>query len=267
MSKSTLVIGDTHVEANDNLDRFDVLGNFIVDKQPDHIVQIGDFLSLDSLSAWDLNKRAKMEGRRFSEELKNGKRAVFKMMEPLRQLRAEQKKKKKKLYSPRMIAILGNHEDRWYRYLDTHPELIDVVDIYKSIGFNHFGWEQVAYRDYAYIEGIAFTHIPMNGTNQPISGMSMMTTASRTHTNPVVFGHTHRFAIATDTRHGEDSTQILSVNVGCYFEDVPEYAKGSIASKDWWRGLIVLDHYDKNKIDVHTYSMESLKRRYKNCQI
>lgn len=260
--RTTLCIGDSHVEANEDLRRFDVLGELIADKQPDTIINMGDFLSLDSLSAWDMNKRAKMEGRRFAEELESGREAVSKMMGPVAHLRREQRNRKKKVYNPKMITLLGNHEDRWYRYLDTHPELIDVVDIFKAVGFEHYGWESIAYREYAYVNGVAFTHIPMNGINQPISGQSIMNTAARTHDQSVVFGHTHRFAVSSDTRHGEQAQQIIALNVGCYFEGVPDYAKGSSASKDWWRGVVMLDHYEEGLFDIRAYRMENLFREY-----
>jgi len=264
LNKTTLVIGDAHVESHDNLDRFEALGELIVDTLPDTIVQIGDFLSLDSLSAWDLNKRAKMEGRRLSEELKNGREAVERMMRPLARLRANQREMKKKIYNPRKIAILGNHEDRLYRYLDTHPELIDVVDPFRSIGFERYGWERVDYRDYIYVEGVAFTHTPMNGMNRPISGNNIMSMAAKGHTTSVIFGHTHKFQIGTDTRHGNGARQTMAINCGCYFEGVPEYARGSSASKDWWRGILILEHdeFENGIFGIKAIRMEQLMGRY-----
>jgi predicted phosphodiesterase len=259
---TTLIIGDSHVEANESLRRFEALGNYIADVQPDNIVQIGDFLSLDSLSAWDLNKRAKMEGRRFSAELKAGKKAVELLMRPIVDLNKSFRANKRKQYKPRLISLLGNHEDRWFRYLDTHPELIDVVDIYAACGFKKFGWEKVDYRKYAHIEGVCFTHVPMNGVNQPISGVRMMQIAAKDHETSVVFGHSHRLAIETNIRHGENSQQIMALNVGCFFEGMPEYADGSLKSKDWWRGVVTLEHYGENKFDVRTYNLERLLEEY-----
>ena len=262
MNKTTLVIGDSHVEANEDLRRFDALGNFIVDKLPDNIVQIGDFLSLDSLSNWDLNKRAKMEGRRFSAELKAGRKAVDKIMKPMDKLQESQRKNRKKIYTPNLISFMGNHEDRWYRYLDTHPELIDVVDVYKAVGFEKYGWRKVNYREYLELEGVFFTHVPMNGVNKPISGLTVMRQAAQSHAKSVVFGHIHRLAMETNTRHGDEGHQIMAVNVGCFFEGIPEYAKGSITSKDWWKGLVMLEHYAPGKFDIQTYNLERLLEVY-----
>lgn len=51
-----VVLGDSHVEPNQCLNRFSALGRYLLHKKPTHIISIGDFLSLDSLSAWDQDK-------------------------------------------------------------------------------------------------------------------------------------------------------------------------------------------------------------------
>jgi len=262
MTETTLIIGDAHVEAGENLKRFINLGHYIVDTQPDNIVIIGDFVSLDSLSAWDLNKRSRMEGRRFNEELKFGCLALQCIMNPMIDFRVKQQNQKKKMYFPNMYVLEGNHEDRWNRYLETKPELIDTVDIYKSMWFHKYGWKVIPYKEYLYIRGVGFTHVPMGGDNNPIRGASYMQNACRDHDESVVFGHTHRLAIATNARHGQDANQVISVNVGCFFDGVPNYAKGSKSSHDWWRGLVMLHHYKDGKFDVSTYSLDRLYEEY-----
>ena len=258
----TLVIGDCHVEADDDLRRFKALGLFIKDVQPENIIQIGDFISIDSLSAWDKNKRLKMEGRRFQVELDHARDAVDLIMGPMVRENFRRAKINKKKYKPRMIALDGNHEDRFYRYLDSNPELVGVVDMDESLGWSAYGWERVPYRQYANIDGVDFTHAPMNGMNQPLGGVYIAHRAALAHVRPVVFGHTHRFLMGSYTAHGEHARQVQTVNVGCFFEGIPDYAKGSIASLDWWRGLIILDHYGDAKFDVSSYRMEQLLEDY-----
>ena len=53
---TTLVIPDAHDGPEYNKDRFEALGNFIVENKPDNIVQIGDFMNLDSINFFDNNK-------------------------------------------------------------------------------------------------------------------------------------------------------------------------------------------------------------------
>lgn len=260
-SKTTLVVGDPHVGDNDNLRRFDILGQYIVDTQPDNIVIMGDFLDLDSLSDYDKNKRAKMEGRRFRKELDTGREAMDRMMSALSKYQKHQRKNKKKVYSPRKIYLIGNHEDRWERYSDTHAEMKDVVDIYEEIGLYKYKWEVVPYRKYYYISGIGFTHVPMNGLNKPVGGVTALRKATLEHDSSVVYGHSHQFGIETFTRRGSDN-QVMAINVGCYFEGIPSYADGSLLSEDWWRGLVVLHHVEEGKVDVSTISLETLLATY-----
>lgn len=260
--KTTLVIGDAHVEANEDLSRFTAVGNLIAKEQFDNVIQIGDFLSLDSLSAWDLNKRAKMEGRRFSEELIAGRGAVDRIMAPIIEVQDKQRMSKKRVYNPKLYACIGNHEDRWDRYLETKPELLNVIDPYESIGFGEYGWKKVPYRDYVYIEGVGFTHAPMNGNNMPASGTSMINNACKDHDTSVVYGHTHYIAIKTHTRHGKACDMVTALNVGCFFDGVPDYALGSITSKNWWSGVFILEHYGGGLFDFRSYKLERLMEDY-----
>lgn len=258
----TLVIGDAHVEAGEDLARFRALGNYIRELQPDNIVQIGDFITLDSLSAWDKNKRLKMEGRRFQEELDHARDALALMMAPIDYDNARKAKNKKQQYKPRMVITSGNHEDRFYRYLDSNPELVGVVDLARDIGFDEWGWETIPYRQYAEIGGVSFTHAPMNGMNQPLGGVYIAHRAALAHVRSVVFGHTHRLLVGSYTAHGEHAQQVQTVNVGCFFEGIPDYAKGSQSSIDWWRGVVILDHYGENQIDMSTYRLDALMGDY-----
>src|SRR6185369_3275942 len=82
--KTTLVVPDAHVSPNQDLARFASLGNLITDKKPDNIILMGDFATLDSLSAWDLGKAGKMEGKRYSEDCKAAIQAIDLMLSPLR---------------------------------------------------------------------------------------------------------------------------------------------------------------------------------------
>ena len=76
MRERTIVVGDPHTEPGDDLRRFKALSNFLVAQQPDNIVFIGDYLTLDSLSGYDKNKPGKIENRRLNTELSVGKAGI-----------------------------------------------------------------------------------------------------------------------------------------------------------------------------------------------
>ena len=55
--KKHLVIGDTQVKPGISLSYLTWIGKYIVDKQPDVIVMIGDFADMPSLSSYDVGKK------------------------------------------------------------------------------------------------------------------------------------------------------------------------------------------------------------------
>lgn len=61
MNKTILVIPDAHASPKHNNSRFDILGKFILDRQPDIIVNIGDFADMEALCSYDKGK-ASFEG-------------------------------------------------------------------------------------------------------------------------------------------------------------------------------------------------------------
>ena len=135
--ETTLVIGDAHSEPGHHDKRFQALGNFIVDNKPDNIVQIGDFLSLDSINFFDNNNPLIKEGRRLKDDIDKGVKSYIAMMQPIYDLWDKQTRWKTKKYSPNLYWLLGNHEVRTYRYTQDKPELFlrkTLWDVRKMVG-------------------------------------------------------------------------------------------------------------------------------------
>lgn len=254
-----LVIGDCHIDEHQPLDRFSYLGNLIATEQPEYVVFIGDVLTLHCFSAWDKDKRKKMEGVRRSNEIDAANTALDLMFEPIKALQKTQRKARKKAYQPKLIYIEGNHENREERYLDYYPELIGTVDYKKDLDLKGRGFVFVPYKDYYFIDGVGFTHIPMTKAGKGISSAQYMQQSLHLHAHSVVFGHTHELRTQGEHRHGAAHFN-QSLNCGCFFEHVDDYAKG--AKTDYWRGVIMLDIYDTNRFDFRTISMCSLRRNY-----
>lgn len=105
-----LVIGDAHVEQDQDLRRFDVLGKFIVEQRPEAIVSIGDFMEMACLSAWDADKRLKMEGLRYQKEIEAGNQALDLIDDKINAYNERQSENKKRQYNPQKVYVEGNHE-------------------------------------------------------------------------------------------------------------------------------------------------------------
>ena len=258
MTRNILVVGDCHVEETQDLSRFELLGKLIVQEKPEDIVLIGDFLTLNCLSAWDKDKRKKMEGKRYVSEIAAGNKALDLMMADMLKLQKKQRKNKEKQYKPNLIFIEGNHEDRLTRYLDYDPTFEGAIGVRKDLKLDERGFEWVDYRDYKYINDIGFTHIPHN-TVAPIAGKYHIHRATDCTVKSVVYGHTHK--LETANKHVEGMEHLQQVmSVGCFFQEHEEYVKGR--RTDYWKGVVLLRSYKPNRFDFETYSLGRMRRTY-----
>lgn len=248
----TLVIGDAHVDPNQNswhgLRRFRALGRYIKVLQPSRIVVIGDFVTCDSLSHWDKDKRRKIEGRRFERDVDSAVSALSVT----------------KKFSGRVFDGLdkvyceGNHENWVSQYVDRNPEMEGILSVKRDVA-EKFGFKWVPYKsDWTY-RGVSFTHVPINEAGKPIGGKNAAAKALDIYHNSVVWGHSHKLDIACVARHNSPHLN-QAINVGCFFEHVDDYAKGSVTS--YWRGLVTLNHYSHNRVDINTLSLKHLLEVY-----
>ena len=258
MNRDILVIGDCHVEETQDLSRFSLLSKHIVATKPDDIVIIGDFLTLNALSAWDRDKRKKMEGKRYQKEIEAGNKALDLLMADMLKLQKKQRKNKEKQYKPNLIFIEGNHEDRLTRYLDYDPTFEGAIGVEKDLRLKERGWKWVDYRDYHYINEIGFTHIPHN-TVSPIAGKYHIHRATDCTVKSVVYGHTHKLETACKHVEGMDHLQQV-LSVGCFFQEHEEYVKGRVTH--YWKGVVTLHSYKPNRFDIDTMSLGAMRRKY-----
>lgn len=244
-SDYTLVVGDAHVAPDQNLRRFKWANTMLKTWDLKRIVLIGDFLTLDCFSEWDKDKRRKMEGRRYQKEIDHGRWALELLLAGVDTSKVP------------VIFTEGNHEERAKRYLDGHPELEGTVDVEQDLFGPICPVTYVPYKqDWTY-KGVSFTHVPIQETGKPIAGKYASKKALGLYHNSCVFGHTHKLDLACEHRHNSLHLN-QAVNVGCFFEHVDEYAVGS--STSYWRGLVLLDHYSFNRVDVATVSLGRLKQ-------
>lgn len=254
-----LVVGDCHISEDDDLSRFDLLGELILDQAPTHIVMMGDFVTLNCLSAWDMNKRAVMEGKRYKLEIDQAQAALQRMLSPIDLYNVTRREQKKAQYNPEMVYIMGNHEDRLDRYLEQDPTFAEWVDIKKDLKLEAWGFKKVVpYRAWCEINGIWFTHIPYNEV-RPITGAYHIHKAAMTTVNSIVYGHTHKLELLNRHVQGmEHLQQILCA--GCFFEKHEPYVDGRVTH--YWKGVLLLNNYKPGRFDLDTWSLGRMRRTY-----
>ena len=263
----TLVIPDTHDDPEVDKRRYDAIGNFIIEQQPEHVVQIGDFMSLDSISFHNHGRPLIQEGRRLSHDLESGKIAYQRLMAPLYDEWGKARSKKKRKYKPHLVWVHGNHEDRVRRYVELQPVLDGMFKGPDLVGAVEDGWEFVDYKDYTNIHGTSFTHAPLQPrTGKPLGGQYVAARAAALAQSTIVFGHTHMRNIMAVARIDPNSPtggrRVEGITVGCLLDHWPEYMAHNTSACDWWEGLTVLHHYEEGKVDPLFISKEVLFKEW-----
>lgn len=254
----TLAFACAHVAPGQDLSRFYDLGRLILKRKPDNIISLGDFVTVDSLTHWDQNKRLVLEGRRYNEDIETGWVALHGIFSGLQDMRDRQREQKKAMYTPRIIWMLGNHEDRVRRYVEMHPEMQGYLDVQRDLNLESridLDVETVPYKEFADIEGVKFTHAVINEANQPIAGKYAVKNAADRIGSSLIFGHTHRFETMSVQRHGAGMIQVASI--GTFSEEIPSYAQGGL--NHYWQGCVLVHHVGYGKFDLETYSIERLR--------
>jgi len=254
--KTICVIGDTQVKPGQNLDHLEHVGRYIADKRPDIIVQIGDWWDMPSLSSYDKGK-ASFEGRRVKEDIEVGHEGMRRMMEPIKKLQQSQRYFKKKVYSPRMVMTLGNHDERLDRAANDNPELVGFIGT-KELNIEQYGWEVYEFLKPVNIEGINFVHYlanPMSGRPYSGSASGMLKTVGASF----VMGHKQVLDIAIRTTL-EGKNQIGIIN-GRTYPHREEY-KGWQGGNDTFAGITMLYEVKDGFALPSFISLDFLKERY-----
>jgi hypothetical protein len=252
-----LVIPDPHANPAHHNKRFDYLGKFIMDERPDIIVCLGDMADMPSLCTYEQGKKAH-EGQRYQEDLKHTHDAVRRLLKPMKNHNRIQAEVKKKGYKPRLVMLLGNHENRIDRAVESQAILEGTMST-ADLGYEKFGWEVVPFLDIIEIDRIAYSHYFASGVMaRPISGEN----PARAHINKMhvscTAGHSHLrdFSCAVNA-FGETINCLVA---GCYVEAHHDYA--GPANKLWWRGIVMKRNVCNGDYDPEFISLKSLKEKY-----
>jgi hypothetical protein len=246
--KTHILIPDLQVRSDIDYSHLEHIGNYIVDCQPDVIVQIGDWADLPSLSSYDVG-HATAEGKRFVDDIKSVRHSVDLLERPIRKYNARRRNK----YQPRKVICLGNHEQRLLRHVNEHPHLIGLMTM-DMFGFEQAGWEVHPFLKIVNIDGCEYTHYVQSGGKKE----NAITTAAgllRKRHNSISVGHTQKLDIAIHA-----ATHQIGLISGCAYTHHETYAgeQGDCSKRGIWRkNEMVRGVYDPMYI-----SLGYLKRRW-----
>ena len=138
MSKH-IYIPDVQFRPGDSTEFLKAIGNYIVDKKPEVVINGGDFADMPSLSSYDVGKK-NFEGRRYRSDVEATHHAMEVLLSPIKEFNARAKKGHRERYNPRMVLTLGNHEDRISRAVNNDAKLDGTIGL-QDLKYAEFGWE------------------------------------------------------------------------------------------------------------------------------
>ena len=252
--RTHMVIPDVQAKPGNDFEFLRHVGQYMVDKKPDVVVCIGDFADMPSLSSYDKGKKS-FEGRRYLEDIKASQDAMETLLEPLSEYNRRARKNKDKLYNPRRILTLGNHEYRINRAVELQPELEGVLTI-DALGYVGFGWEVHPFLEVVHVDGVAYSHYFTSGVlGRPVTSARALLTKKH---QSCVMGHVQTMDIATDYR--ADGTPILGLFAGCCYEHNEDYLGPQ--GNAHFRGIHMLYEVDNGSFYHHAVTLKYLRQKY-----
>jgi hypothetical protein len=247
-----LVIPDCQVKYGEDYTYLTRIGQYIVEKKPDVIVNLGDFVDMESLSSYDVGKKS-FEGKRYIKDVEAAKEAMQCLMSPLREFNQRAKKNKEKQYKPRLVLCLGNHEQRIQRAVENDPKLEGLIK-YEDLPYGD--WEVHDFLKPVFIDGIAYSHyFPTGVMGRPATTASAM--VSKLHMSCIA-GHQQGKQVAYGKR--PDGSTITCIIAGSCYEHNEGYLDHQ--TNHHFRGLVVLHEVKNGCFDEMFVSLDYLKGKY-----
>jgi hypothetical protein len=249
-----LVIPDCQIKEGVPLEHLTWAGKAIVDYKPDVVVNIGDFADMPSLSTHDVKGSKYFEGKRYTKDVAVVKDAMQMLLAPLKEMQSKQKKNKEKVYKPRMVMLMGNHENRIDRAINNNPTLEGLIST-KDLGYEK-DWEVHEFLHPVFINGVGFNHYwPVGAMGRPASTASAI--ISKLHMSCIA-GHQQGKQVAYGKR--ADGQSICAIIAGSYYLHDESYMDK--LSNKHWRGLVMLNEVNDGHFDEMFLSIEYLERKY-----
>lgn len=253
MSKH-LIIPDCQVKFGEDFTFLEHIGKYIVDKKPDVIVHLGDFVDMESLSSYDNGTRS-FEGRRYVKDIKAARVAMDTLLAPIRAYNHKARQNKEKQYKPRFVLTLGNHEQRIMRAVNSDPKLEGLIK-YEDLPYED--WEVHDFLKPVFIDGVAYCHyFPTGVLGRPASTASAL--VSKMHMSCIA-GHQQGKQVAYGKR--PDGSTITGIIAGSCYEHNEGYLDHQ--SNNHFRGLVVLHEVNNGMFDEMFVSLKYLRKKYES---
>lgn len=250
-----LVIPDTQVKPGVPTDHIAAAGRYLVEHKPTHVVVLGDWWDMPSLSRFN----SKLEGEclRVQEDLDAGSKAMLEFLTPLHDYNNKRRDNKKKLYTPKLVFLTGNHDPmvRMPRFEEDHPQLAGFFQANVEEWLTRLGFQVVPYREILDIGGIKFSHYfqnPYSAVGSPVGGM--IETMIKNVGYSFVQGH--KQGLKMGKLFLGDGSPRIGIVAGSFYQHEERYM-GPQANHHW-HGIIHLRNVENGAADIQEISLNNL---------
>lgn len=249
LGKMHLVIPDVQAKPGVRLDHLEWIGNYIVEKQPDEVICIGDFADMPSLSSYDKGKLS-AEGRRYNADVDAARKGMERLWKPLDDW--NRLRKPAEQYQPRKTFTSGNHEERANRYAELNPEMDGKVGA-NDLAFQDWGWKVHPFLEVVTIDGVEYSHYFTSGVKgQPVSSAAALL---RERQNSATMGHVQYTDVAVHKK-----TQNIALFCGiCYLHNEKYLSPQDNGTR---RQIIVKHEVENGHYDPMFVSLRFLEKSY-----
>ncbi len=246
------LLPDVQAKPGVPLDHLTWAGRYVAEKQPDVIICIGDFADMESLSSYDVGKKS-FEGRSYKADLDAAHTAMQLFLSPIRELQQQQRRNKERIYKPRFILTLGNHEQRIPRAINSDRKLDGLISV-KDLPYGD--WEVSPFLKPVVVNGVCYSHYFTSGQlgRACISARQIL---GKKHMS-CIMGHQQGRDIAYAQRaDGKYMTAIIS---GSFYQHDEDYLNPQ--TNEVWHGVWMLNDVNDGSFDEMPISMAYLRKKY-----
>ena len=252
-----LIIPDTQCKPEHSFEHLSWVGKYAAEKKPDVIVHLGDHWDMPSLSIYDIGKKS-FEGRTYKEDIEAGKAGMEALLTPIKAEQKRLKDNKHKQWKPRMVFLIGNHEERIERAIESDRKLEGLIG-YNDFKLKETGWETYPFLQPIVINGVAYCHYFTSGVmGRPVSSPTLLLT--KKHMS-CVMGHVQDRGIAFAKR--ADGKRMTGLFAGICYQHDEDYL--SPQTNGSWSGVWMLNEVNDGAFDEMPVSLTYLKKKYKEA--
>ena len=249
-----MVIPDTQCKEGVPMDHLTHVGRAAVRYKPDVIIHIGDHYDMPALSSYDKGKGS-MEGKRYLKDIKAGNDGMDMLMAPIYEEQARQRRNKERIWRPRLVFTMGNHEQRIERAVNDDIMLEDLIS-YDDFNLKQHRWEVHPYLSPVVIDGIAYSHFFVSGVmGRPVSSSRLLLTKQFMS---CTMGHVQDREIAFAKR--ADGRRMTGLFAGICYQHDEGYLNPQ--TNQSWRGIWVKNDVVDGQYDEMPLSLDYLRRTF-----